>query len=97
MNKKLDLILTKVANLDINTTRSSDTENISIIKNLEFESSNHFIQQSLKTSDSDISEKLYKCHTIENILGEFSEFELSRNGNNSICQVCVNNPLPSDH
>ena len=56
MNEKLDLILTKLDNLDINTIRSSDIENISIIKNLECESSNHFIEQSLKTSD--ISEKL---------------------------------------
>ena len=65
--------------------------------NLECESSNHFIEQSLKTSDSDISEKLYKCHTIEDILGEFSEFELSADGNNFICQVCVKHPSPSDH
>ena len=95
MNEKLDLILTKLDNLDINTTSSSDTENFSIIKNLECESSNHFIEQSLRTSD--ISEKLYKCRTIEDILGEFSEFELSADGNNFICQVCVKHPSPSDH
>ena len=45
----------------------------------------------------DISEKLYKCKTIENTLDEFSEFELNENGNNLICKVCVRHSSPSEH
>ena len=94
MDEKLNKILTKLDNLELKSTKSS-SESTNIIKNLEIGSSNQHREQTLEAPD--ISEKLYNCKTIENILDEFSEFELNENGNNLICKVCVRHSSPSEH
>ena len=94
MDEKLNNFLTKLDNFDLKSIKRS-SESTNIIKHLDFGPSNHHTEQAMEAPD--ISEKLYNWKTIENILDEFSEFELNENGNNLICYVCVRHSSPSEH